>query len=117
MRERGGVASMWRTSSSRHEHAASSTTPRTRTAGKRGILRARDRRASEEHDVIGEIHDGGAGVAQVAKGGGLEKWLDDDPIVAPLHAHRREVHEPASSIVVMMASMITRRTPSRTSAA
>ena len=84
---------MWRTSSSRHEHAASSTTPRTRAAGNAGILRTRDCRAREEHDVIGEIHHGSAGVAQVAKGGGLEERLDDDPVVAPLHAHRREVHD------------------------
>src|SRR6478609_6591051 len=49
------------------------------SGGKRGILWTGNRRAGEEHDVIGEIHDGGASVAQVAKGGGLEKWLDDDP--------------------------------------
>ena len=61
--------------------------------GKRGILRARDRGAREEHHVVGEIHDGGAAVAQIAKGRGLEKRLDDDAIVAPLHAHGREVDD------------------------
>src|SRR5256886_14836570 len=55
-----------------------------------------DRALREQHDVVRQVHDGGPRVAQIPEGGGLEKRLDHDVLVAPLDAHRREAGRPGA---------------------
>ena len=53
-----------------------------------GIL---DDRPREHADIVNEIDDGRAGGQHIAVGGRLEKWLENDGVLAPLDAHRRAV--------------------------
>ena len=56
-----------------------------------GELRAADRPLREQHDVVGQVDHGHAGSRHVPERGRLEKGLEDDALLAPLHAHGREV--------------------------
>src|SRR5207247_1737937 len=53
-----------------------------------------DRALREQHDVVRQVHDGRPGVAEILERRGLEKRLDDDLLLAPFDAHRREVGRP-----------------------
>ena len=54
-------------------------------------VRIGERRLAEEQDVVGEVHDRRAGGAQVAQRPCALEGLDDDPLLAPLDAHRAAV--------------------------
>src|SRR5690242_8912367 len=52
-----------------------------------GERRSADRGAREYEDVVGQVHDGCAGGADVVKGGRLEERFDHQHVIAPIDAH------------------------------
>ena len=54
-------------------------------------MRVAERRLAEEQDVVGQVHDRRLGRAQVAQRPRPAVGLDDDPLLAPLDAHRAAV--------------------------
>ena len=60
-----------------------------RRTGRR--VRVAERRLAEQQDVVGHVHDGRPGCAQVAQRPRPPVGLDHDPLRAPLDAHRAAV--------------------------
>ena len=54
-------------------------------------LRVAERGLAEQQHVVGQVHDGRPGRAQVAQRARSPEGLDDDPLAAPLDAHRAAV--------------------------
>src|SRR3989449_1037141 len=109
-RERGGVASIARTSSSRHEHAASSTAPRTTAAGSAGncgleiAARANSRTSSVRFTTAALVALRFLNVA-VSRNGLMT--ISSSPHSTPMGA---KFTRPAAPLVVRVDSEVTRGT-------